>query len=280
MKIVIEQSLTVLKIKGKPNCMCWVYFFTLLLNSIFSLSIGLLVLTGGELINLRCNRVEPTQVNCQLMLGETSIPIQGLKGAQKIQTQDRSYYPILLITKSNHIPLGDSISFSESDKDQDKIVAQINKFIGDHNRFTLNIQQDDRFSPGRLVFGLFFTFIGSVGICSLILFPMPCIPYSYIFNKVSDLMYIQSRNLFGRKYREYREIHLSDIQKVRVVEEIQGSEGYKVTYTTKLTKTYTTKLTLRSGEEINLYIQGDANKHCKIARTINDFLNINSLPGV
>jgi hypothetical protein len=81
---------------------------------------------------------------------------------------------------------------------------------------------------------------------------------------------MQSKNFFKT---EYREMYLSDIQEVRVVEEIKVRDGGKI-------KIYKTKLALRSGEEIDLQISGGDNKLYEVARTINDFLNINSLPDV
>jgi hypothetical protein len=269
---IVEQSPTLLKIEWKGYF--WMYslgcLFIRLIFASLPLYWGLIFLRDSQSINLRCNRMEPTQVNCQLtssrFLGETSIPIHGLKGAEvkETETDDGSDYQILLITKGKHIPLGNSLSFSESHK----IVAQIHTFIGDRNRFILDIQQDNRF--WFTLYGLIFIGIGSGVIYSALLFP---IPYSFIFDKVSGLMYMKSKSFFKT---EYRELRLSDIQEVRVVEEIQESEGSK-------TKIYTinrTRLALRSGKEIYLIIFGDVFKHYEVARTINDFLNINSLPDV
>jgi hypothetical protein len=269
---IVEQLPTLLKLEQKGDSFVSRYFgylFKILLGSI-PLYFGLQFLTSGELLNLRCNRVEPTQVNCQLtssrFFGETSIPmpIQGLKCAEVKETQsdDGSDYQILLITKDHQIPLGkDSSSFSESQE----IVAQIKTFISDQSRSTLDIQQDHRFTFN--LFGLILFYWSIRSISSSLLYK---IQYYCIFNKVSGLMYMQSKNFFKT---EYREMYLSDIQEVRVVEEIKVRDGGKI-------KIYKTKLALRSGEEIDLQISGGDNKLYEVARTINKFLNLNSLPDV
>ena len=82
---------------------------SIVLSIVFPLSGVVIILTAG-LTNLKCDRVEPTLVNCELTssssLGNTTTSIKQLKGTEVKVREDSeggTYEEVFLVTKYNDI---------------------------------------------------------------------------------------------------------------------------------------------------------------------------------
>lgn len=218
----------------------------------------------GQLTTLLCQRLEPTQVACELtsssLLGERmlSIPTGELQSAEVEVNEDSDgdTYRVVLVTKNSRIPLSDV--YSSGERGKRTRANQINAFISNPEQMSLRIQQDHRWFAYSLG-GIFAVVGGGIILSSL----MWKIQTSCLFDKGSGRMYLKQQNIFTSEMREQM---LPEILEARVIEGTD-SDG---------DKNYATKLLLRAGEHIPLQISGSASAHYKIAQSINQFLGVKS----
>ena len=108
---IVKQTSTILKLQVKNKLfsrLCFTLFGTL-----FFISGLAIIMFFGELARLNCERLEPTQVSCQLISSRLlrkqviSIPTGQLQSAQieVSEDDDGDTYRIVLITKNDRIPL-------------------------------------------------------------------------------------------------------------------------------------------------------------------------------
>jgi hypothetical protein len=127
--------------------------YTVLTACLFVLAGLMVMVLGGELATLTCQRVEPTQGSCQLVtssllgLDEITIPLNQLQNAKLEQNRDhrgRGNYSVVLLTDDGEIPF---ISTWNPDVQEKRNKAYlINAFIGNPRETSLHVQQDDRWS--------------------------------------------------------------------------------------------------------------------------------------
>ncbi len=104
----------------------------------------------GELATLICQRVEPTQGNCQFMQSgvlasdETTIPLNQLQSAKVDVHKGRkgTTYRVVLLTNDGYVPF--TSSWSPDAEEKQKNADLINAFIGNSGKTSLRVQQDDR----------------------------------------------------------------------------------------------------------------------------------------
>lgn len=256
---IVEQTPT--KIRLKANNLGLPLFLTLFGLPFFL--VGLAVsLFLGKLTQLKCNRLEPTQVACQLVSSgilntrTTEIPVGALQGAEIETSRDSdgdATYRVALITRQGRLPLTDSYSAGLGTNHQQN-VNQINAFLSRADQENLVIQQDDRWLA--FIFGGIFMLVGG-GVTAgglLAQFLSAC-----IIDKTAGQLYLERKNSFRTKRKEYP---LHEIQAVEAVEG-RDSDG---------DPTYATYLILRSGEKIPLKLTGARNDHFALADAINQFL--------
>jgi hypothetical protein len=116
----------------------------------FVLAALAIIIFYGRRITFTCQRVEPTQGNCQLMsfglLGsnEITIPLNQLQGAKVDESSDGDTYRVVLLTNDGDVPFTPICSSGAGEKQ--KNVNLINAFIGNTEKTFLRVQQDDRLS--------------------------------------------------------------------------------------------------------------------------------------
>ena len=149
---------------------------------------GMLIILTAELTSLKCNRLEPTQVNCQLtsssLLGKKNTSIKQLKGAEvQVHTDSEgdTYEEVLLVTKDDNI----SLPFKVEE------AKKINIFISNPEHNLLLIEHDNRLDA--YIIGV--TWILFWGICILLILSLK-FQTSCIFDKKSGRMYLTKNNFF------------------------------------------------------------------------------------
>ncbi len=256
---IVEQTPTKIRLKASD---LGVPIFLTLLGLPFFLAGLVVILFLGKLTQLECNRLEPTQVACQLTASgilntrTTNIPVGELQGAEIETSQDSDgdiTYRVALITRQGRLPLTDSYSAGLGTNHQQN-TNQINTFLSRADQENLVIQQDDRWFA--FIFGGIFMLVGS-GIIAGGLFNQ--FSSACILDKTSGRLYLDRKNGFRTKRKEYP---LHEIKAAKVVENTD-SDG---------DPTYATYLVLRSGEKIPLKLTGSRNEHSALADTINQFL--------
>ena len=254
---ITEQTSTSLKLQCKDNSS---RYFLWLLGSPFLL-IGLAVMIFlGKLTTLKCDRLEPTQVACELtsagLAGKKVIPIR-LGQLQRADVEvnedsDGDTYRVVLVTKTGVIPFTQSYSSGEGGKHRN--AQLINTFLSNPDQPSLKVQQDDRWFA--YPFGGIFALVGGSMILSTL---KQTSQTTYQFDKQANCLSIQEKSWFKTKTRA---IQMWDIQSAQVIED-RDSDGDKI---------YRTQLTLKSGETIPIPILGFSGNHHRIANTINGFL--------
>ncbi len=256
---IVEQTSTVLKLEDKNNFLS--RFFISLFGIPFVLG-GLAVLIFfDKLTTLKCHRLEPTQVACEViasgLFGKkiTSIPAGQLQSAtvEVNRTSDGGSYRIALITKNKTIPFT-FLYHSGTGKYQK--AKQINAFLNNPQQMSLKIQEDDRWLAYPL--GGVFALVGGGIIFGSLMWK---IPTSCIFDKSSNLVYWNKKNLFQSETREQR---LDEIREVKVIE---------TNYSINDDKIYKLVLSLRSSQQISLSITGSQSDLAQLAESINLFLS-------
>ncbi|MBD0346025.1 MAG: hypothetical protein ICV63_14620 [Coleofasciculus sp. Co-bin14] len=111
-----------------------------------------IIVLGGKRITLTCQRVEPTQGNCQLvsssLLGsnEITIPLNQLQGAEVEvdEDSDGNTYRVVLLTNDSDVPF--TLLWTSNARENEKNVNLINAFVVNAGKTSLRVQQDDRLS--------------------------------------------------------------------------------------------------------------------------------------
>lgn len=263
---ITEQTSAILKLQTKKKFSR----FSILLNSLLSilfLLAGLVVMiTPRQQITLKCKKIEPTQVTCELtssmpLLGEETTLIRQLQGAEIKVSEDSdgdSIYQLVLVTKNNNIPLTGAYYIDKAD--------QINAFINNPEGISLSLNIHQDYSWLNFLSGKLFAF---AGIGTIILSLMYKMQTSCIFDKGSDRMCLKQHNFFKSETIE-RMLH--EIKEARVIEET-NDDGYNSINGYGF---YNIELILFSGEKITLQISIYESSKRHIAKSINQFLRLKS----
>ena len=264
---ITEHTSTILKLQANNK--------SSRLSGLFSGSIGtFLLLVGGAILlftsklevpSLNCDRLEQTQVSCQLTLSSLlqkntiSIPPGYLQGAE-VETDNGGDFRIVLIAKNKKIPLN-NFYYSNGRAGADIKVKQINDFVSDSDQPLLTFKQG--FPWSFYVYGSLFILAGVWFIFSVLNTKWPT---SYLFDKPLGRVYLTTRSFLRS---ETLEKTFEEIKEARVIEEV-ASDKHKI---------YHLALVLRSGEQILLepkFIYSLQPSACdsEIAQTINQFLEI------
>lgn len=148
-------------------------FSQVLFGGVFVLAGSAVVLFFGEVATLTCDRIEMTQVACELTSKRlfkervTSIPMGHLQGAEVDVNRDSDgdTYRVVLVTQNGRIPFTNA--YSSRAKGKREKVNQIDAFINHSEQKSLTIRQDDRWSA-YLFGGLFALSGGGVMIRSIV----------------------------------------------------------------------------------------------------------------
>lgn len=170
-------------------------------------------------------------------------------------------YRVLLVNDQDNIPLTQSYTYNPEPEYQHflAVVSQINSFIEKSLEDSLTIQVEERLlGYTDFALGVFF------GLIALLIFGIA--PYIICsFDRESNLVTIERRNLFGKKSFEYK---TSDIIAVKVEEQSDAESA-----------TYRLTLMLTSGEKLPLayfFTSGWQEKQ-QIADRLQKFLGIGDL---
>lgn len=255
---ITEQTPTSLKLQHRKDSSSG---YVLLLFGGPFLVIGLVVVIFlGKLTILKCDRLEPTQVVCEListgLLGRKVIPIPlgQLQSAdvEVNEDSDGDTYRVVLMTKAGITPFTQSYSSGEGGKRRN--AQRINLFLSSQDQLSLKVQQDDRWFAYPL--GGVFALIGGGIMLSTLEYASQT---TYRFDKQASCLSIQEKNWFKTKTRE---VQMWDIQSAQVIED-RDSDGDKI---------YRTQLMLKSGEIIPIRSSEFSGDHHRVANTINEFL--------
>ncbi len=262
---IVKQTPTILEFRepsaGFPG------LFILIPPSVFIGFFLVIILLSPNVKTLKCNRLEPTQVACELIssgyISSSSVNIRKAKKAEVEvykESEGNTRAKVILVTEDGRIPLdlGNSIAT--------EVVDQINAFISNQQQKSLIIKQDDHLAI-CIEFLLPILMTIPFMLPGLMILIYGCIditmgPDSLTLDKNSEKMYLKVKKikkiiLCGWDLREY---WLHEIKGVKVIEKID-SDG---------DTTYERSLLLRSGEEIGLSLRMSQEE----AQSINQFLGI------
>lgn len=228
---ITEHTSNVLKLQNPPlgiGDILGCSLFTMV--GLFTFSMGLGEVLSNPRETLTCERIEPTQITCELtssnLLGKTSSQINYLESAEVISDDDTSN--VILITRNRRISLADELFLGDVDK--------INAFIQNSEQASIQLQDIHwvtyLFGGVGLIFGIIFIFCPWLSIHTL---PMSC-----FFDKNSDQLYLRYRRwMISSRTREEK----LDAIKIAKFNEYTDSDG---------DKTYSIELLFESGESISL----------------------------
>lgn len=256
---IVEQTATVLKLKAKNN---W-GLMGVLFGTPFFLGGLAIVISFGNLVDLKCDRSASSQIACELTSSNllskriTQIPSGQLVSAdvQERSSSDGYTYRVVLLTKSGTIAMTEFFSGGTGVNHQTD-ADKINDFLKGPDRSSLRISQDHRLFA--YLFGGLFTLVGCGIIYGSIVTKSQT---SCIFDKTADRMWLKQQSL---SQTETREIVLRYIKELQIIED-KDNDG---------DKTYSAKVILKSGEEISLQISSPAPKYPKVVESINRFLGL------
>ena len=260
---ITEQTARVLslQIQRPPS---WVEVIGALTVPAIFLGLGLVyILVTGKLTTLKCDRIEPTQVNCEItlsgLLGNQTTQIKQLQGAEVKERldSDGDNHRVLLITQEGKIPIT-NLRTSRILR-EDSNIAKINTFIHNSAESSLKIQEDDRWIAYPV--GIMLMLVGGGVLPLMIKLHKPLM--SCVFDKDSGWVYLQYQNMFLQS--ESKQEKLDAIERVQIVE-TPGSD---------IDEIYDTQLILKSGATISL---GLLSKPKEIVTVINHFLDIHTEP--
>ncbi|MCJ8283650.1 MAG: hypothetical protein MJK14_28685 [Rivularia sp. ALOHA_DT_140] len=220
---------------------CWMIFHELTTNN-----------------TLECNRLESTQVSCQI---NHQSPIYVTQAIAKDVFGDKSYY-IQLYSNNDKIVFGHSYNIKTK---VNKIVEKINNFINNRNLYSLSINQGkDWWNISGLIGFLFFPFL----IIRKMIWRSP------ISSPLKEKWYfdIQQRNLIITKYFEKNKIESQEYSlssEIKVQQVNQTDENNNISHEVKIT--------LDSGESLELYSGNNQEKAENIYSEINSFINSNNI---
>ena len=118
--------------------------------SVFVVAGLAVIIIFEELSTLTCQRVQPTQGSCQFvhsgLLGsdETTIPLNQLQSAKVdvYENHKGDTYRVVLLTDGGKVPF--TSAWSSGAEEKQKNTDRINGFIGNPEKTSLLVQQDDR----------------------------------------------------------------------------------------------------------------------------------------
>jgi hypothetical protein len=117
-----------------------------LLSSVPFIVVGLWLIFSAPNTTLSCQQIESKQGNCQLTESSFSssktqeISLDNLLGG-KVTTGRKGSSRVVLLTKSGEIPF---MNYHTRWGDKNYIAKEINKFVENADRKSLNVSQDDR----------------------------------------------------------------------------------------------------------------------------------------
>ena len=259
---IVEHTSNILKLKAKGGAWSSLPIkITLPVGPIFFFAGLAVTLLAGKVATLNCDRIEPTQITCELtssgLLSHNVKSIEQLKGAEleskrSRRTRSRNTYRVALLAKSGKIPLTDVYSSGGSSS---RNVALINNFVNNPGANNLKIKEDHRWVA--YPFGLLFMLVGGwifIKIASLKTL------VSFTLNKTSSQANFKYQNILLQS--EIRQEELDNIEIARVDETVSSSKG----------QNYNINLILKSGKSIDLMFFQDRSE---LAEAINQFLDVN-----
>ena len=198
---ILEQTPTLLKLQLKPAAILYWLF-----SGLFVAGGILLITTLTKTTTFTCNRVEPTQENCQLITNsilKSQIKTWNLKEvlAAKLDTSTTAgnSYPLLLLTRDGSIPI-DLVNADSTHKESK--AKQINAFLKNSQEPKLTIHEDTRL----WTYPLGFLLIASGAVCIIYLLMNNII--ICVFDKTLDKATIERKGWLGQ---EVIETKLSEI---------------------------------------------------------------------
>ncbi|MEH1842486.1 MAG: hypothetical protein V7L20_28085 [Nostoc sp.] len=198
---ILEQTPTLLKLRLKPAAILYWLF-----GGLFVAGGVLLITTLAKTTTFTCNRVEPTQENCQLITNSilnSQVKNWNLKevlGA-KVDTSKTAgnSYPLVLLTRNGSVII-DLVNADSTHKESN--ARQINAFLKNSRESKLIIHEDSRLWTYPL--GLFLIASGAVCIIYMLMNNI----IICIFDKTLDKATIKREGWFGK---EVIEAKLSEI---------------------------------------------------------------------
>ncbi len=222
---------------------------------------GIAVIVGfGKVNTVRCDRVEPTQINCQLtssgLLGETQKRVFHLRGAD-IENNDDTYRVVLLADQK--LPLTDYYTSDYLAKQTQ--VRKIQTFINDPNQTLFTVSDDGRWFAYS--FGGIFTLVGlGLFVGSLTTKINNCL----VFDKSTNNLTIQNRSLLGQSTTTIYPLRAISSVEIHEVKDSDGDLNYRL------------KIRLRTGENLPDLLYTSTRKDIqKIATKIQKFLGLRSI---
>ncbi|MGB6300931.1 MAG: hypothetical protein WBF90_32805 [Rivularia sp. (in: cyanobacteria)] len=260
---IVEQTPTLLKLQKSKLSIIRSYASLLgcITFSSFFLPLGLGIFLLGSPKTLKCNRLEPTQVNCEYtsynLFGEKATSIRQLQGAE-VQVEEDSdgdtYTTFILLTKNDRIPLNKYAAHSE--EGLRKEATQINDFISNPQQNSLIINHGHNWF--LYILGIFIFILNGM---LVIFFIRQKVTIICTFDKESGRMYLRRYGILGRETIDYT---LDKIDRARV-NSLSSENNY-----------YNVQLVLISGKRISLNLQKNSYSNSnKVAKSINQFLNRN-----
>ena len=234
---VTKSTPTVLKLQEKIETKIILEAFALVL--FFGLPFFLMglmaVLSFGKLNTLNCNRIEPSQVTCELtsesLISKSISKIDRLQGTEIQEKRDSdgdTYRIIVLTSESRRLSLPRSYNSNNT-------ISKIDAFLNNREQLSLRIQRDNRSS--QYILGSIFMLFGGGFILLILQLKWPT---SCLFSKTTSKLSVKYQNILFQSYTI--EENLASIAEVEVDGDTD-EDGIK---------SYTTNLVLRSGKSISL----------------------------
>lgn len=235
----------------------------LLLVAVPFLGGGLLSIVQSQWVTLRCDRLEPTQLSCQLtassLLWRDSEP-QSLGPIHAAvldvrQGYDSSSYQVMLITPTDQIPLTQMYTSEAIGKQ--RRVETINAFLADPDRESLTIRQNDGWVAYPV--GVVFMLMGG-GLLTMIFTRE--LQIACTFDAVAKKVRLNLRSIVGSRVQE---LSFNDIKAAEVAT-MTDDDGKVVPRAVELM--------LNSGKKIRLQISAADDEFYTIAQSMNQVLGV------
>lgn len=217
MKIV---SQTPHQLKMKSDHSFWAVAGTLLGFMFCSAGVAAMLLFS-QLTVLRCQRLEPTQIECQLtttgLLGSQSTRVTNLERAAVAThtNEDSNTYSLVLFAAGQDIPFSQIRSSNYTAK---KVNAdRINAFINNPRQSALSVQEDNRWY-GYFFSGIFIITGGAIVFASW----WSKLIFDVVFDKNLGLLTITRQSARGQSHTQ--SWALEEIEKM-LVEETKDNDG-------------------------------------------------------
>ncbi|MGK7898448.1 MAG: hypothetical protein AB4372_33745 [Xenococcus sp. (in: cyanobacteria)] len=256
---ITEHTSTILKLEAKSRLFWFVMVVVIALIFFFH---GFSFLLDSEVVNLRCKRIDTTQIDCQIisssLLGKNITKIKHIEFAElrtKRSSESGDTYKIMLSADYILLPLTKLYNYDYNSKISQK-VNQINTFIADTEQLSLKIQEDNRGSYYPL--SCLLILIGACTAFATLLYKQIIL---YVFDKDSGKLYLKSQNLLFQS--DIKEEKIDAIKQVLVVHKKTDSDG----------ENFHLKLVLNSEKSIYLYSMKDQ-FDLEIKKIIEKFLAI------